>query len=185
MWKENFHECEKNFHKCDEFLFTTKNITFISAFCSGRGKNWTQDKIFWHFWDEKKFLSQFLGNGWWNHVKTFRKVNWVLFRFQLAHSHKRSICKQGDQISLWKIRPRCSPILFLSKILQHIFYSENSRPIILATSVIKKPAQSNQSPIGRKFAQPGHPVCQVSEQENGFYDLFSTDWQFRTYTWYF
>jgi hypothetical protein len=61
-------------------------------------------------------------------------------------------------MSLWKNRPKCSPNPFCQS--WYIFYTrvKNSTKI-LATSLVcfKKPAQSKQSPIGRKFAQSGHP----------------------------
>jgi hypothetical protein len=56
-----------------------------------------------------------------------------------------------------KNRPKCSPISFC-QIVYIAFTGEKSSPIIGATSVkCRKTTRSKQSPIGRKFAQSGHP----------------------------
>jgi hypothetical protein len=59
----------------------------------------------------------------------------------------------GDQISLWKNRPKCGPNHFLSKLINY-FFCGKKWPKNRATYVIYKNCPS-YSPNRRKFAQPG------------------------------
>jgi hypothetical protein len=65
------------------------------------------------------------------------------------------VCNQGDQTSLLKNRPKCSPTIFKCITLTA------SRPKMSATFVIfiKLPKIGKLSPNVRKFAQSGQRVC--------------------------
>jgi hypothetical protein len=64
---------------------------------------------------------------------------------------------QGDQTSFFN-RPKCSPIPFLSKPMQNIYFGKSSPPNCVTLVFKKKTVQSKQSPEKRKFAQSGTDV---------------------------
>jgi hypothetical protein len=61
-------------------------------------------------------------------------------------SSDNEIHEKGDQMSLRKSRPKCSPTRFLSKPMQNFDHGKSSQKF-LASIIIKKPAQLNKSPI--------------------------------------
>jgi hypothetical protein len=66
--------------------------------------------------------------------------------------------RQGDQLSLLKNRPNCSPALFV-KIITQLLPREKSTPKNWATSEFKKLPKGNTRPLcRRKFAQSGVDV---------------------------
>jgi hypothetical protein len=73
------------------------------------------------------------------------------------------VCFQGDQMSLWKNCPKCSPTHFLSTNLNR----GKSSPTLWATSVIFKTLdQSKQSPNWRKIGPIWSP-CLFHRGEQG------------------
>jgi hypothetical protein len=71
---------------------------------------------------------------------------------------------QGDQMSLWRNRPKCRPANVLPKLI-HNFYHEKSSPKIGASTVIliKLPKVIYILPNRRKFAQSGHPNVHTTQ----------------------
>jgi hypothetical protein len=64
---------------------------------------------------------------------------------------------QGDQMCLWEISPKTWPNTFWSKLMhKNLWKSCQKRGLLL--HFLKKPTQSKQSAIGRKFTQSGHSV---------------------------
>jgi hypothetical protein len=56
---------------------------------------------------------------------------------------------QGDQMSLLKNRPKCSPTNFLTKLMHYLYHGKSS-PKLWATFVIfKKTEQSKPSPMDK------------------------------------
>jgi hypothetical protein len=86
------------------------------------------------------------------------------FRFQVS---RVMALNQGDQMSLWKSCPKCSPTHFLWNLIQNVFFVKTSIPNIWAFSLVKKTAQRKQSPSGRKFAQSGHPALHLLPATSG------------------
>jgi hypothetical protein len=67
---------------------------------------------------------------------------------------------QGDQMRLRKSRPKCRQILFLWKSIHNFCCGKKSAQLLVLHIyvIFTKTTQSKQSPIGRKFAQSGHPA---------------------------
>jgi hypothetical protein len=68
-----------------------------------------------------------------------------VFSFKWIHTTEVNVrCRQGDQMSLWRNRPNCSPTSFFAS-----FTVEKSSPIVWPTFVIfKKQPKVNNRPIG-------------------------------------
>jgi hypothetical protein len=108
-------------------------------------------------------MKVFRSQSGWSVYKQFKLARISLFRsLRLYLMSKRKPLLdvngfQGDQMSLRKIRPKCSPTNYLPK-LMHNFSVEKCSLKIRATSVIfKKLPKVNNRPHRRKFAQSGHP----------------------------
>jgi hypothetical protein len=81
--------------------------------------------------------------------------------------------EQGDQIRLWKNRPKSSPSRLLSK-LKHNFYRGNKQPNNLGYFCnLQKATHSKQSPIGENSPNLVTLIARLSNKKlfSHFYDL--------------
>jgi hypothetical protein len=68
----------------------------------------------------------------------------------------RVVPEQGDQMRMFKSRPKCRPNPFCQN--ECITKNGKSSPTMWDTSILLKTIKSKLSSIGRKIAQTGHPV---------------------------
>jgi hypothetical protein len=77
--------------------------------------------------------------------------------------------KQGDQMSSWKIRPKCSPIHFLSLLMHNVICGKEWPKMWAAFAVARQLLKvGKQSHNGWNFARSGHTVTSLEKPRNCF-----------------
>jgi hypothetical protein len=95
-------------------------------------------------------------------IKMKKRFSWPLNRFEGTETIcSRVSAYQGDQMSLWKSRPKCSPTHFLSKLMRNFHRGKSSTKVYIYFCHFQKTAQRKQLPNGRKLGQTGHPATNV------------------------
>jgi hypothetical protein len=99
-------------------------------------------------------------------LKTSKSMSWIElaphlnFKFSIV-TDRRQVkigLVQGDQIRLWKNRPKCSPNGFLTNYYITLTVVKRSSNNLCTFVIYQKTTQRKLSPNRRKFAQSGHPV---------------------------